>query len=132
VIVGPGAVASGFPERVVVLQQVQSMAAEMLEADVILTSAGRTVYEAAAAGTPVVVLAQNAREATHAHLSYDHGVVALGIGPLVDDDHIVCVVDRLLCDAHLRAELSQHLRRSVDTAGAARIAHRIRAILKGL
>lgn len=132
VIVGPGAEADGFPERAVVLKRVQSMAEEMLEADVILTSAGRTVYEAAAVGTPVVVLAQNAREATHAHLSYDHGVIALGIGPLVDDVHITSVIDRLLGDAQLRGELSQRLRGSVDNGGAARIAHRIRAILKGL
>ena len=132
VIVGPGADTDGFPEGAVVRKQVQSMAVEMFEADVILTSAGRTVYEAAAVGTPVVVLAQNAREATHAHLSYDHGVIALGIGPLVDDVHIVGVIDRLLGDAHLRAELSQRLRGSVDCEGAARIAHRIRAILKGL
>jgi spore coat polysaccharide biosynthesis predicted glycosyltransferase SpsG len=103
----------------------------MMEADLVITSAGRTVYEAAATGTPVVVLAQNAREATHAHLGFDTGVVFLGIGPLVDDGHLVAVVQRLLSDFELRKELSERLRASIDTLGAARIAHQIRALMWG-
>jgi CMP-N-acetylneuraminic acid synthetase/spore coat polysaccharide biosynthesis predicted glycosyltransferase SpsG len=132
VVIGPGATDQGFPEGVEVRRHVRSMAAEMMAADLIVTSAGRTVYEAAAVGTPVAVLAQGARDATHAHLTFDTGVVFLGIGPLVDDEHVVAVVDRLLGDRTLREELSERLRRSVDPWGAARIAHRIRAFLRGL
>jgi hypothetical protein len=51
---------------------------------------------------------------------------------LTDDAHIVGVVRRLLDDVTLRAELSARLRDSIDTLGAARIGHRIRAMLKGL
>ncbi len=131
-VLGPGAEAEGFPPEVTVVRQVRSMAAEMHAADLILTSAGRTVYEAAIVGTPVAVLAQGARDATHAHLSFDFGVVFLGIGPLVDDAHIAGVVERLLADADLRAELSERLRKSIDLRGATRIGDRIRSILKGL
>ena len=88
--------------------------------------------QAAATGTPVVVLAQNAREATHAHIGYDRGVVFLGIGPLVDDDHVANVVLRLLGDHDLRVELSHRLQRSIDFAGASRIGHRIRGLMRGL
>src|SRR5262249_54791494 len=101
VIIGPGAEDAEFPPGVHVERAVKSMAAEMLEADLVLTSAGRTIYEAAITGTPVVALAQNAREATHAHLGYEHGVVFLGIGPLVEDARIVETVDRLLTDTDL-------------------------------
>jgi len=132
VVVGVGAGEQEFPDNVTVLNHVRSMAAEMMAADLIITAAGRTVYEAAAAGTPVAVLAQGAREATHAHLSYMSGVVFLGIGPLVDDEHVVGVVSRLLGDHTLRAELSDRLRKSVDSRGAARIGVRIRAMLRGL
>jgi spore coat polysaccharide biosynthesis predicted glycosyltransferase SpsG len=104
----------------------------MAEADLILTSAGRTVYEAAATGTPVIVLAQNAREATHAHLGYATGVVFLGIGSLVDDDQILAMAERLLENAALREELSHRLRASIDAAGATRIAHRIRGLMQGI
>jgi len=132
VVVGPGSTGDGLPEAVTTLHQVRNMAVEMAEADIILTSAGRTVYEAAATGTPVVVLAQNAREATHAHIGYDRGVVFLGIGPLVDDDHVANVVLRLLGDHDLRVELSHRLQRSIDFAGASRIGHRIRGLMRGL
>ena len=132
VVIGPGASDEGFPDEVEVRRHVRSMAAEMMEADVVLTSAGRTVYEAAAVGTPVAVLAQGARDATHAHLTYDSGVVFLGIGPLVDDAHVLAVIERLVADYDLRVELSERLRQSVDPLGAARIGHRIRAMLRGL
>jgi CMP-N-acetylneuraminic acid synthetase/spore coat polysaccharide biosynthesis predicted glycosyltransferase SpsG len=129
VVVGPGASAENLPEGVEIVHRVRSMSAEMVRADLVLTSAGRTIYEAAATGTPVVVLAQNAREATHAHLGYETGVVFLGIGPLVDDEHIVETVRRLREDATLRGELSARLRRSVDARGAMRIANRIRTMI---
>jgi spore coat polysaccharide biosynthesis predicted glycosyltransferase SpsG len=132
VIVGPGAAESAYPDGVSIRRHVRSMAAEMMGADLILTSAGRTVYEAAATGTPVVVAAQNAREATHAHIGYESGVVFLGIGSLVDDSTLCAVVQRLLDDNHLRVELSHRLRGSIDTRGAERIAHRIRAMMRGL
>ena len=132
VVVGHGAADVDFPEGVTVLRQVRSMAAEMLAADLILTSAGRTVYEAAAVGTPVAVLAQAARDATHSHLDYRSGVVFLGIGPLTDDVHVIGVVQRLLADPRLRAELSERLQASLDGRGATRIAHRIRAMIGGL
>jgi CMP-N-acetylneuraminic acid synthetase/spore coat polysaccharide biosynthesis predicted glycosyltransferase SpsG len=132
VILGYGASDGDFPPSVDIRRRVRDMAAEMLDADLILTSAGRTVYEAAATGTPVAVLAQGARDATHSHLDYRSGVVFLGVAPLVDDSHVWGVVDRLLADHALRVELSERLRRSIDGRGAARIAHRIRGMLGGL
>jgi CMP-N-acetylneuraminic acid synthetase/spore coat polysaccharide biosynthesis predicted glycosyltransferase SpsG len=130
VVCGPGAEMHDFPPGVHVVDRVRSMAGEMLAADIIVTSAGRTIYEAAITGTPVVVLAQNAREATHAHLGYETGVIFLGIGPLIEDGHIVGTVERLLADRSLREELSSRLRRSVDTRGTMRIANRIRAMIR--
>ena len=132
VVLGPGATPAEFPSGVHVMTRVRSMATEMLDADLVITAAGRTVYEAAAIGTPVAVLAQAARAAPHAPLGYNSGVVFLGIGPLVDDEHILGVVRRLLADEHLRAELSERLRSSIDGRGAARIGERIRALLRGL
>ena len=132
VVPAPGASTEGYPSTVRVAKEPVSMAREMLEADLAVTSAGRSVYEAATTGTPVVVLAANAREATHAHLGYESGVVFLGIGSLVDDAHIVATVQRLLADVALRRELSERLRASVDNRGAARIGYRIRALLAGL
>jgi CMP-N-acetylneuraminic acid synthetase/spore coat polysaccharide biosynthesis predicted glycosyltransferase SpsG len=132
VIRGPGARAEEFPAGTEVLDGGVSMADELMAADLAITSAGRTVYEAAATGTPLVVLAANAREATHAHLGYEAGVVFLGLGSLVDDEQITATVKRLLADAALRAELSVRLRDSIDGRGAERIGNRIRALLADL
>jgi spore coat polysaccharide biosynthesis predicted glycosyltransferase SpsG/CMP-N-acetylneuraminic acid synthetase len=132
VILGAGAQAEIELPGVTVLKRVESMAAEMLEADVVLTSAGRTVYEAASCGTPVIAVAQNAREATHSHISPDTGVVFLGIGPLVDDQTVAGTVRRLLTSFELRRELSERLQRSIDAKGAERIGHTIRGLMRGL
>jgi CMP-N-acetylneuraminic acid synthetase/spore coat polysaccharide biosynthesis predicted glycosyltransferase SpsG len=132
VVRGPGAPSEEFPAGTQVLDSGVSMADEMMAADLAITSAGRTVYEAAAAGTPLVVLAANAREATHAHLGYEQGVVFLGLGSLVDDEQITETVKRLLADPALRGELSTRLRASIDGRGAARIGNRIRELLAEL
>ena len=131
IIQGPAARPVHVPGATVV-GATSSMAAEMREADIVVTSAGRTVYEAAITGTPVVVVAQNSREATHADLNMDQGVLYLGIGALTDDDHLLNVVRRLADDPELRGDLSRRLRSAVDTRGAQRIAHTIEAILQGM
>ena len=131
VIEGPGSPPANYPVGVEVVRNIQSMATEMMAADLILTSAGRTVYEAAATGTPVAVLAQGARDATHAHLSLNDGVVFLGIGALTDDRHIVETVTRMLSSMRLRQELSDRLTGSLDGLGARRIADKIRSMLAG-
>ena len=132
VIVGPGAEAVEMPAGISVATDITSMAAEMVGADLVVTSAGRTVYEAALCGTPVVALAQNAREAAHAHLGAETGVVFLGIGSLVDDGTVARIVERMLADCQLRRELSARLQASIDVKGAERIGNTIRGLMRGL
>lgn len=109
-----------------------SVAAEMMQADLLITSAGRTVYEAAAVGIPTVVLAQNQREATHTHLGPDHGNVYLGLGGLVEYQHLARTISALLEDYDLRLEMSQRAKASIDGKGALRITTLIDGLLKGL
>jgi CMP-N-acetylneuraminic acid synthetase/spore coat polysaccharide biosynthesis predicted glycosyltransferase SpsG len=132
VVLGPGAGDVTLPDGVTVRREIRSMAYEMHASDLVITSAGRTVYEAAMTGTPTLVLAQSAREATHAHLSLDAGVVFLGIGTLTDDSHVVETVRRLLSDVALRREFSQRLRSSVDGRGARRIADQVNRLFQEL
>ncbi len=107
-----------------------SVAWEMMNHDVLITSAGRTVYEAAAVGIPTVVVAQNARETSHAHLGV--GNLYLGVGSVVTDEQIVETVTRLLGDHDLRQELSTMSRRSVDGKGLQRIAWAVEGLLRGM
>jgi spore coat polysaccharide biosynthesis predicted glycosyltransferase SpsG len=52
----------------------------MHAADIVFSSAGRTVYELAIVGTPSIVLAQNSRELTHLFASEENGFLHLGLG----------------------------------------------------
>ena len=61
----------------------------MYEADIIFTSAGRTVYEIASIGTPAIVLAQNERELTHFFASAEFGFINLGLGYEVENSKII-------------------------------------------
>lgn len=97
-----------------------SVAYEMMNHDLLITSAGRTVYEAQAVGIPCVVLAQNHRETTHAHLEH---TVFLGL--LASDIEIQNAVYGLLDDAHLREELSV---RRVDGRGLERVVRAIEGL----
>jgi spore coat polysaccharide biosynthesis predicted glycosyltransferase SpsG len=110
--------------------QDRPIAEAMHNADLLITSAGRTVYEAAAVGVPTVVLAQNLRETTHQHLGMEHGNVYLGLGKLVTDDQIVDTIDILSKDMGLRTELSERGR--PDGRGLDRIVHTIEGLLGGL
>lgn len=109
-----------------------SMVGEMQAADLIITSAGRTVLEAAATGTPTIVLAQNQRETTHTHLGHSSGNIYLGLGKLVSDEEIARVVSTVLGDVQLRREMSERARASIDGKGLERIVFECERLLRGL
>lgn len=54
------------------------------EADIAVTSQGRTIYELASIGVPSVALAQNPREMSHTFANMKHGFLNLGLGTNVD------------------------------------------------
>jgi len=108
------------------------VAATMRANDLLITSAGRTVYEAAAVGIPSIVLAQNNREATHVHLGPVHGNIYLGLGRLVTAEKLRHTVEQVAGDRALRQELSDTARRSIDGKGLARIVHAIDGLLEGI
>lgn len=109
-----------------------NMAAEMLRADVVVTSAGRTVFEAAATGTPAVVVAANAREATHTHLGPGHGNLFLGLGELVQPAQLVTAVSDLMGKPDLRRELGERAKAQVDGKGVRRMVRLIEDTAEGL
>ena len=71
---------------------VRNISEFMRAADVAFTSAGRTVFELAAVGTPAVVLSQNSRELTHTFASERHGFLNLGLG---EDAAVATILDAL-------------------------------------
>jgi spore coat polysaccharide biosynthesis predicted glycosyltransferase SpsG len=119
-------------EGVTIRRNVKNMALEMHSSDLVITAAGRTVFEAAATGTPVLSIAQNARESTHSHLDFESGVVFLGIGEEISDFEIKSAIERLVENTELRTELSNKIVQLVDTKGVQRIANHIETLMKEL
>ena len=102
-----------------VLQDVKTISRYMQRADIIFTSAGRTVYEIASIGTPVIVLAQNNRELHHTFARSANGVINLGLGRDVSDDEIKKTLGMLIDNVDLRRRchrlmLENDLRSGID------------------
>lgn len=86
-----------YPE-VDIMHDVKNISDHMLDADIIFTSAGRTVYEIASLGVPCIVLAQNIRELTHYFASSENGFINLGLGSENSDTEILTVFESLITD----------------------------------
>ena len=75
-------------KNISILKNITNISKYMLEADIIFTSAGRTIYEIASIGTPTIVMAQNERELTHFFASSEFGFLNLGLGYNVTKDEL--------------------------------------------
>lgn len=102
-----------------------SMVREMARADLVVTSGGRTLYEAGAVGVPALAILQNEREARHVHLGV--GNVNLGPGYLLDGARFTEVV-RAMGDVAMRERLSDEASRGIDGRGVERVARIIEEV----
>ena len=94
-----------------VKENVRLMAKEMSEADLVITSNGRTIYEVASIGTPCISISQNEREARHLFVHNTHGPLYLGIAYTISADDIASAIKRLIDDYPLRKEMNEKLLR---------------------
>lgn len=99
----------GEPDHVHVSRDVGNMASRMRQADLAVTSAGRTVLECASQGLPALVIAQNERELRHSFADVDHGIMNLGLGAHLPDGAIGSAFRTLLDVPALRHELFRRL-----------------------
>lgn len=81
------------------------MPGAMRNADLAVSSAGRTITELASLGVPVLCLCQNDKELTHTHASARFGVVSLGLGALAEPATIAAHIQRLVDSPQLRRTL---------------------------
>jgi UDP-2,4-diacetamido-2,4,6-trideoxy-beta-L-altropyranose hydrolase len=102
----------------------------MLEADLAVTGAGVTLYEAAATATPVVMV-MTARNQQRNVAAFERARAALSAGQIAEPGlpaRVRAAVARLVGDPALRTSLGAAGRRLVDGAGA----HRVAEALAGL
>jgi CMP-N-acetylneuraminic acid synthetase/spore coat polysaccharide biosynthesis predicted glycosyltransferase SpsG len=90
-------------------ENVSIMAKYMAAADVVATSNGRTLYEAANLGIPCLSISQNERETRHLFAQVCSGIMNLGIAYGVSDDDIAGALKRLSDDPSLRQEMHEDM-----------------------
>ena len=108
-------------ENINVKRNISNISDYMLEADLIFTSAGRTIYEIASIGTPAIVLGQNEREMTHFFASSKYGFSNLGLGCDVTDEEIMNEFIRLVESFELRENMSSLMKKQDLKLGRKRV-----------
>lgn len=94
-----------------IYRNVSKMSEHILEADIVFTSAGRTVLEVMAIGTPCIVMVQNARETRHSHANSRYGIMNLGMGQEITFQKISHVFQVVVDDYSLRQEMRRRMLR---------------------
>lgn len=100
-------------------QDVDHIAAHMRAADLLITSNGRTVYEAASLNLPMISISQNERESRHLFSHISQGVNNLGMAATIEDGALSTAIREYIDDADLRASMvaalaEEDLRGGVD------------------
>jgi len=119
----------GF-DGVTIHRDVKNISDHMAAADVVFTSAGRTVYEVASVGRPGIILAQNERELLHFFASKEHGFKNLGLGAGVPEETILETFIALAGDAALRRDMAARMRRTDFGANRRRVVDLITRLLE--
>lgn len=121
VVLGPGYIhraefascMKGLPPKVrskiQVYESVNNMAKLIREADIAVTSNGRTVYELAAMGVPGVTIAQNDRETLHLFSRYSEGFRYLGIASNVRGNDIAQAIESIAINREMRYKMVKAL-----------------------
>ncbi|MBX7076281.1 MAG: UDP-2,4-diacetamido-2,4,6-trideoxy-beta-L-altropyranose hydrolase [Methanobacteriaceae archaeon] len=97
-------------ENIDIFENVKNISEYMISADLIFTSAGRTMYEIASIGVPCVCLCQNQRELNHIFGNIDNGFINLGLGSKVSDDELTSTLENTVNDFDLRLEMSNRMK----------------------
>ena len=106
-----------------ILENVNEMRAQMVQADLALCSYGMTAFELAASGVPAIYLCLSEDHAESASALAEAGAGwSLGVISDVGDQQLANALGELLADAGRRAQMSADARRLIDGQGARRVA----------
>lgn len=114
-----------------IMRNVSNISDFMLQADLIFTSAGRTVYEIASIGTPTIVMEQNIRESTHFFASKEYGFLNLGLGYNISDEYLFENFLTLVNSFENRNEMNKLMKRQDLKSGRLRVQKLIQDIIQG-
>ena len=96
-------------EKIEIFENVKNMSEHMHSADLIFTSAGRTMYEIASLGVPCICLCQNERELSHIFGNVENGFINLGLGSEVSEEEIRKTFESTIENYQLRCEMNKRM-----------------------
>ena len=96
-------------QAIQIYQNVSDISEFMFKADIIFTSAGRTMYEVCSLGVPTICLCQNERELTHVFANETNGFINMGLGEDVGRQDIIDQFINLVNNYELRIEINQKM-----------------------
>ncbi len=111
--------------RIYIHNDVKRVSRYLAEADLAITSQGRTIYELACMGVPSVVLAQNSRELEHVFASISNGFINLGLGKEQENETIQSTIEWLIRTPNVRREMHELLLEKDFRRGQDRVIHLI-------
>ena len=92
-----------------IYQNVSNISEFMFKADIIFTSAGRTMYEICSIGVPTICLCQNDREITHVFGNQNNGFINMGLGEAISQQEIVVQFISLVNNFDTRVEMNKKM-----------------------
>ncbi|MDL2247029.1 UDP-2,4-diacetamido-2,4,6-trideoxy-beta-L-altropyranose hydrolase [Methanobrevibacter sp. OttesenSCG-928-K11] len=95
--------------NVKIFENVKSISDYMAFADLIFTSAGRTMYEVCSLGVPCICLCQNERELSHTFANLKNGFINMGLGKDIEKEEIIEQLDSLIDDYEMRKAMNQRM-----------------------
>ena len=81
----------------------------MFKADVVFTSAGKTMYEICSLGVPTICLCKDEREVTHVFANESNGFINMGLGEAVEKQEIIETFIKVVNDYELRVEMNKKM-----------------------
>lgn len=98
-------------QSIQIYRNVSNISEFMFQADIIFTSAGRTMYEVCSLGVPTICLCQNDRELTHVFANSSNGFINMGLGVEIEKQQIIDQFIGLVNDYELREKMNKKMLR---------------------
>ncbi len=96
-------------QSIQIYKNVSNISEFMFKADIIFTSAGRTMYEVCSLGIPTICLCQNDRELTHVFANSTNGFINMGLGEVIEKQRITDEFIKLVNNYELRLEMNKRM-----------------------
>ncbi|RKX91900.1 MAG: UDP-2,4-diacetamido-2,4,6-trideoxy-beta-L-altropyranose hydrolase [Spirochaetes bacterium] len=100
-------ITKGF--NIKIYENVKMMAKYIHDADLVITSNGRTIYEVVSIGTPCISISQNERESRHLFSHTSGSILNLGMAFNVSEEDIAKSIMKLIRDVKQRKEMNSRM-----------------------